>query len=194
MRYTQLILSLFLLFTFVIALPTPAPIDAVAAQAAADKNKKNANKGNNGNKGKTTAKANTNGKKPAADGDKCAAAKKLANGIEKNIAAQRQEQSDVAKIKSIVSKDKVDKNEFDQAKQKFLGTINNGIKIRQENQQITFQGNAATAGLKKVADAQGKELKQAKDLKGNKDDLTTIAQLEKEFAGGIEQNQKNKQD
>ncbi|GJC80284.1 hypothetical protein ColLi_03122 [Colletotrichum liriopes] len=194
MRYTQLILSLFLLFTFVIALPAPAPVEAVAAQEAADKPKKNGNKDKT-TKGTTTkAKTNANGKKPAADSDKCVAAKKLANGIDKNIEAQKQEQTDVAKIKGIVSKDKVDQKAFDDAKKQFLTTINKGIDIRKQNQQITFQDNAATAGLKKVADAQAKELQQAKDLKGNKNDLTAIAQLEKEFVGGIDQNEKNKKD
>lgn len=43
-----------------------------------------------------------------------------------------------------------------------------------------------------VASAQATELKQSKSLKGTKDDMSTIAQLEKEFAGGIEQNKKNK--
>lgn len=46
--------------------------------------------------------------------------------------------------------------------------------------------------LSQVAQAQQTELKQSKSLKGTKDDMSTIAQLEKEFAGGIEQNKKNK--
>ncbi|GKT54738.1 hypothetical protein ColTof4_08404 [Colletotrichum tofieldiae] len=194
MRYTQLILSLFLLFTFVIALPAPAPVEAVAAQDAADKTKKNGNKGKTTKGNTTKTKTNANGKKTAADSDKCVAAKKLANGIDKNIEAQKQELSDAAKLKGIVSKDKVDQKAFDDAKKQFLTTINKGIEIRKQNQQITFQDNAATAGLKKVADAQAKELQQAKDLKGNKNELSAITKLETEFNGGIDQNKKNKQD
>ncbi|EXF73782.1 hypothetical protein COL5a_004203 [Colletotrichum fioriniae] len=207
MRYTQLLLSLFLLFTFVIALPAPAPVEAVAAQDAADKNKNKNNNNNNGNKG-TKTKTNNNGNtnkgqttkatkngtggntKPTAD--ECAAAKKLATGIDKNISIQKQEQKDVAAVKKAVQSG--NKAQFDQAKTKLVATVKSGADVRAENQKIAPKGNAAIPGLKKVQNAQATELKQAQGLKGNNADLDTIAQMEKEFSGGIDQNQQNKKD
>ncbi|KAH6695500.1 hypothetical protein F5X68DRAFT_186954 [Plectosphaerella plurivora] len=124
----------------------------------------------------------------------CAAAKKLASGIDANIKAQKQEQADVAAVKKIVSAENIDKAQFDQAKKTLVATVNSGIQIRENNQKITPNGNAAVAGLDKVATAQATELKQAKGLKGTAADMTTIAQLEKEFEGGIKQNQQNKKD
>ncbi|KAK0375148.1 hypothetical protein CLIM01_07495 [Colletotrichum limetticola] len=206
MRYTQLLLSLFLLFTFVIALPAPAPVEAVAAQDAADKNK-NKNNNNNGNKG-TKTKTNNNGNtnkgqttkatkngtggntRPTAD--ECAAAKKLATGIDKNISIQKQEQKDVAAVKKAVQSG--NKSQFDQAKTKLVATVKSGADVRAENQKIAPKGNAAIPGLKKVQNAQATELKQAQGLTGNNADLDTIAQMEKEFSGGIDQNQQNKKD
>ncbi|KAF4782478.1 hypothetical protein HER10_EVM0012759 [Colletotrichum scovillei] len=206
MRYTQLLLSLFLLFTFVIALPAPAPVEAVAAQDAADKNK-NKNNNNNGNKG-TKTKTNNNGNtnkgqttkatkngtggntRPTAD--ECAAAKKLATGIDKNISIQKQEQKDVAAVKKAVQSG--NKGQFDQAKTKLVATVKSGADVRAENQKIAPKGNAAIPGLKKVQNAQATELKQAQGLTGGNADLDTIAQMEKEFSGGIDQNQQNKKD
>ncbi|KAJ0313361.1 hypothetical protein COL516b_000297 [Colletotrichum fioriniae] len=207
MRYTQLLLSLFLLFTFVIALPAPAPVEAVAAQDAADKNKNKNNNNNNGNKG-TKTKTNNNGNtnkgqttkatkngtggntRPTAD--ECAAAKKLATGIDKNISIQKQEQKDVAAVKKAVQSG--NKAQFDQAKTKLVATVKSGADVRAENQKIAPKGNAAIPGLEKVKKAQATELKQAQGLKGNNADLDTIAQMEKEFSGGIDQNQQNKKD
>ncbi|KAK1564071.1 uncharacterized protein LY79DRAFT_595359 [Colletotrichum navitas] len=167
MRYTQLVLSLF--FAFAIALPGPAQVDAVASDHF----------------------SGTVSKVAAVD---CTNAKSLADGIDKNIAAQKQEQTDVAAVKDIVNKDNVNTNQFDQAKKKFLATIQSGIDIRKNNQQIAGANNAASAGLAKVADAQAKELALAQGLKGNKGDLDAISQLETDFAGGIKQNEQNKQD
>ncbi|KAK2007656.1 hypothetical protein LZ32DRAFT_651010 [Colletotrichum eremochloae] len=124
----------------------------------------------------------------------CTNAKKLADGIDKNIAAQKQEQIDVAAVKDIVNTDNVNASQFDQAKKKFLATIQSGIDIRKNNQQIAGENNPASAGLSKVADAQAKELSLAEGLKGNKSDLDAINQLTKAFAGGITQNEQNKQD
>ncbi|KXH40495.1 hypothetical protein CNYM01_07942 [Colletotrichum nymphaeae SA-01] len=206
MRYTQLLLSLFLLFTFVIALPAPAPVEAVAAQDAADKNK-NKNNNNNGNKGtktKTNNSGNTNkgqttkatkngtGGNTRPTADECAAAKKLATGIDKNISIQKQEQKDVAAVKKAVQSG--NKGQFDQAKTKLVATVKSGADVRAENQKIAPKGNAAIPGLKKVQNAQATELKQAQGLTGGNGDLDTIAQMEKEFSGGIDQNQQNKKD
>ncbi|EFQ35294.1 hypothetical protein CGRA01v4_05811 [Colletotrichum graminicola] len=167
MRYTQLVLSL--LFTFAIALPGPVQLDAVAPDHF----------------------SGTVSKVAAVD---CNNAKLLAEGIDKNIAAQKQEQADVAAVKDVVNKDNVNAAQFDEAKKKFLNTIQSGIDIRKNNQQIAGANNAASAGLAKVANAQAKELSQAQSLKGSKADLDTIGQLETAFAGGIKQNEQNKED
>lgn len=89
---------------------------------------------------------------PAADDNKanCAAAKKLAAGIDKNIEAQQQELTDVAAVKNIVNTDNVDKAEFDQAKKTLVSTVNKGIQIRENNQKIAPDGNAAIKGLETV--------------------------------------------
>ncbi|KAK2025707.1 hypothetical protein LX32DRAFT_685040 [Colletotrichum zoysiae] len=170
MRYTQVVVSLSLFFTFAIAMPAPAPVDPVAHFRGA------------------VSKVNA-----APDVD-CTAAKQLADGIDKNIAAQKQEQADVAAVKDIVSKDNINASQFDEAKKKFLNTIQSGIDIRKNNQQIAGQSSPAAAGLAKVADAQAKELSLAQGLKGNKGDLDAIGQLTTAFAGGIKQNEQNKQD
>ncbi|KAF4928492.1 hypothetical protein CGCVW01_v001945 [Colletotrichum viniferum] len=122
----------------------------------------------------------------------CANAKKLAAGIDDNIKIQKQEQSNVADIEKIVNSNNVDQKKFDAAKKTLLATIDDGIKIREANQKLA-DGNGAKDGLATVANAQAQEKSQAQGLKGTKADLDTIATLKKEFAGGIEQNQKNKE-
>ncbi|KAL0938678.1 uncharacterized protein CTRU02_205288 [Colletotrichum truncatum] len=189
MQLTKTLVTLLMGMTVAsaLALPPQAQADGLAPRAeaatAADKNKKNGNKNTNANKGKTTAKA--------AGGDKCANAKKLAAGIDKNIQIQKKEQSNVAAVKKIVNSNNINQGQFDQAKKTLLATVNDGIKVREANQKLA-QGNGASSGLNTVAKAQSTELKQAQSLKGTKADLQVIAQLEKEFAGGIEQNTKNK--
>ncbi|KAL8376576.1 hypothetical protein RB595_007601 [Gaeumannomyces hyphopodioides] len=123
----------------------------------------------------------------------CTAAKKLVEGIDKNISAQKMEQQAVGEIKKLLSADgQVDEAKFAQAKQNLLSHVNEGIKIREENQKMAPTGNPAIPGLATVANAQKTELQQAEGLKGNKDDLKVVEELEKEFSGGIEQNEKNK--
>ncbi|KAK1998625.1 hypothetical protein LX36DRAFT_748918 [Colletotrichum falcatum] len=124
----------------------------------------------------------------------CNAAKKLADGIDQNIQVQKQEQTDVAAVKDIVNTDSVNSAKFDEAKKKFLTTIQKGIDIRKSNQEIAGTNSPAAAGLAKVADAQAKELSLAQGLKGNKADLDSISQLTSAFAGGIKVNEQNKQD
>ncbi|KAL8289007.1 hypothetical protein RB597_000881 [Gaeumannomyces tritici] len=124
----------------------------------------------------------------------CAAAQKLVEGIDKNIGAQKMEQEAVGEIKKILSVEgQVDEAKFAQAKQELLGHVNEGIEIREENQKMAPAGSPAIPGLATVADAQKTELQQSEGLKGNKDDLKVAEELEKEFAGGIEQNEKNKE-
>lgn len=84
------------------------------------------------------------------DAPDCAAAKKLAAGIDSNIKAQRQEQADVAAVKKIVSAEDIDQAQFDEAKKTLVTTVDKGIQIRENNQKITPAGNAAVAGLDKV--------------------------------------------
>ncbi|KAF6811125.1 hypothetical protein CSOJ01_05930 [Colletotrichum sojae] len=169
MQLSKSLLTLLMGFTMASAIALPVPAEAAVA---ADKK--------DGNKGSTKAKA--------AD---CANAKKLAAGIDDNIKVQEEEQKNVAAIKKIVSSNNPDKAQFDSAKKTLLSTVEKGIKIREDNEKLA-KGNGAADGLKTVAQAQQTELKQSKSLKGTKDDMSTIAQLEKEFAGGIDQNKKNK--
>ncbi|KLU85240.1 hypothetical protein MAPG_04268 [Magnaporthiopsis poae ATCC 64411] len=123
----------------------------------------------------------------------CVASKKLADGIDKNIALQKMEQQAVGEVKKLLSADgQIDQAKFAEAKKVLVGYVNDGIKVREENQKAAQPGNPAIPGLATVANAQKSELQQAEGLKGTKADLAVVAQLEKEFAGGIEQNQKNK--
>ncbi|KAK1984426.1 hypothetical protein LZ30DRAFT_821028 [Colletotrichum cereale] len=184
MRYTQLVVSLSLFSTFAIALPALAQVDDVVARV-----------GTPTYKGAVSKVVISQAKASGPSAADCAIAKKLADGIDQNIAAQKQEQIDVAAVKDVVNTDKVDSAKFDAAKQKFLATIQKGIDIRKNNQQIIANvNNTASAGLAKVADAQAAELSLAQGLKGNKGDLDAIAQLTTDFAGGIKQNQQNKED
>ncbi|KAF9879710.1 hypothetical protein CkaCkLH20_02521 [Colletotrichum karsti] len=198
MQLTKTLLTLLMGMTVASALALPPQAkgddlvvraEAATNAAAADKDKnkdKNKNKTNNG------AKAKANNGKPNAKAQDCANAKKLAAGIDKNIEIQKKEQSNVAAIEKIVNSNNPDKGQFDKAKQTLLKTIDDGIKVRTQNQELA-KGNGAAAGLEKVKNAQATELKQAQGLKGTKGDLNTIAEMKKEFAGGIDQNTKNKQ-
>ncbi|KZL85118.1 hypothetical protein CI238_09365 [Colletotrichum incanum] len=166
MRYSQLILSLFLLFTFAIALPVPAPVEGVTARA-------------NGKKG--SGSGNGNGKKNA---------KVEAAGIDKNIAIQKQEKQDAKSVqKAEGTKD------FGKAKGQLVGTIKSGEEVRKQNQKNADPSNKKlNDGLKKVQGAQATEEKQAKSLKGNNSssDKKTIKTLQGEFSKGIKVNEGNK--
>ncbi|TLS26061.1 hypothetical protein PpBr36_07829 [Pyricularia pennisetigena] len=157
---------------------------------------KNKGKGGGNNKGKGNGggnKGNGNGNGNG-NGKDCAAAKKLQAGIEKNIEAQKGELASANEIREIVGKNKVDAGEFQKAKEVLLGHVNDGIKLREENQKIAPKGNAAIAGLAKVAEAQKTELEQAKGLQGNSQDLATLTKLKKEFEDGIKVNEQNAKD
>lgn len=215
MRYNQLILSFFLLFTFVIALPTPAPVEAFENQAAADKNK---NK--NGTKKTTTKTTNTrttnNTKRPVGRADGCTAAKKLADGIVDNINIQKRELTEVAAVKKIVTSKDINKTQFKQAKDRLMQTVKDGMTVREKNEKMasTAKNTVVIKGLKtvyrlspvftrssrriltakQVADAQKKELNQVKDLKGTKADVDIINSLETEFKEGMRKNDENRRD
>ncbi|KAL0930090.1 uncharacterized protein CTRU02_214910 [Colletotrichum truncatum] len=164
MRYTQLFLSFFLLFTFVVALPTPAPVEALVERAS---NKKGS--------------TNTGGKKNA---------KAEAAGIDKNIAIQKQEKQDaknVAKAEGTKNFDKAKGKLVGTVKSGEKVREQNQAKADKSNKQLTD-------GLKKVQGAQATEEKQAKSLKGNNSasDKKTLKTLQGEFDKGIKVNEGNK--
>ncbi|TLD19196.1 hypothetical protein PspLS_10018 [Pyricularia sp. CBS 133598] len=134
------------------------------------------------------------GGKGKGKGKDCAAAKKLKDGIDKNIKDQEGELKSANDVREIVGRNTVDEKEFKQAKDKLLGFVNAGIRQREENQKIAPKGNAAIAGLAKVAEAQKTELEQATGLKGNSQDLATLVKMKKEFDDGIKLNQQNAKD
>ncbi|KAK8051424.1 hypothetical protein PG993_002809, partial [Apiospora rasikravindrae] len=125
----------------------------------------------------------------------CEQALILANGINMNIADQKQEQATVVKLQAILGKTPVDTRAFATAKSDLLAFVNNGIQIRQMNQAITPAGNKATEGLVKVANAQLEELNLAMSLSGDpaKDDKV-LQTLAGDFAGGIMVNMQNLMD
>lgn len=153
------------------------------------------------------------------NGDACIAAQALADGIQSNINLQRGEQASLARVKDAVSGgDLVDLVAFAAAKQQLLDFVNAGIAVRTNNQLIAPGVNAALAGLGvvsspegrrsvfcfaarspmltsvayfQVQQAQAEELALATALAGNANDLAIIDQLEKDFAGGIQQNEQN---
>ncbi|ORY58911.1 uncharacterized protein BCR38DRAFT_489270 [Pseudomassariella vexata] len=169
MKYSSLITLLSLSAATVMALPSP--VRPVAPRAESDS---------------CAPKSITNS-------NTCVAAQKLADGIDENIAVQKQEQSDVAAIKKIVGTSNIDQAKFQSVKEKLLRTVNKGISVRESNQKMAPPGNNAITGLRTVANAQKKELSQAESLEGTASDLDIISNLQTEFSGGIEQNKKNKE-
>lgn len=122
----------------------------------------------------------------------CAAASILAQGIALNIADQRNEQLAVTELRTVLGATTVNMEDFNAAKTNLLTFVNNGISIRKTNQLIAPPGNAATAGLATVANAQMAELDLSSGLTGNPSiDLKTLDTLAGDFAGGIMQNMKN---
>ncbi|TDZ35710.1 hypothetical protein C8035_v007093 [Colletotrichum spinosum] len=161
MRFPQMLLSLFLLFSFVVALPVPAPADALVERAN--------NKGGGGKGGN-------------------AKTSKEVKGIDKNISIQKQEKKDAARV----SKAEGTKN-FGKEKARLNKTIDKGVDQRKKNQANADPKNKQLKdGLNKVQKAQGTEKKQAQGLNGGKGDKKTLDKLQKEFSGGIKQNEKNK--
>ncbi|KAF4905045.1 hypothetical protein CGCVW01_v012965 [Colletotrichum viniferum] len=172
MRFTQLILSIFLFFSFVAALPVPAQVDGEAREALEARASNGGKKGGGGNK--TSSKSTS----------------KEVKGIDKNIGIQKSESKDVKSVQ----KAEGTKN-FPKEKGKLLNDIKAGQNQRAENQKNADPKNKKlVAGLNKVEGAQAKESKQAKGLTGNpKKDNATLKQLGGEFKDGRKQNQKNKE-
>ncbi|KAK6227335.1 hypothetical protein QIS74_00890 [Colletotrichum tabaci] len=200
MRYNQLILSLFLLFTFVIALPTPAPVEGVATQVAADKNKNN----KNGTKKTTTKTTNTrttnNTKRPVVKAADCTAAKNLAAGIKRNMDIQDDELKQLEAVRAIVtSKDAANKqNQFKLTKERLVQTVKEGMSVRENNERMatSTKDNNVMKGLKTVADAQKKELEQVKklDLKNTNANNDLFNTLKDEFKKGKKKNDDNRKE
>lgn len=82
----------------------------------------------------------------------CVASKKLADGIDKNIGVQKMEQQAVGEVKKLLSVEgQVDAAKFAEAKKALVGFVNDGIKIREENQKAAQPGNPAIPGLATVS-------------------------------------------
>ncbi|RDW85184.1 hypothetical protein BP6252_02774 [Coleophoma cylindrospora] len=119
---------------------------------------------------------------------------KLVDGINSNIAVQKQEQSQTTVIQKQLSAGNVNSADFKTNKDKLVTIVNKGISIRTNNQKIAPSGNAAISGLATVATAQAGELKLAQGLTGDpKTDNANLSKLQTMFSGGITQNQKNAQ-
>ncbi|KAF5502009.1 hypothetical protein CGCA056_v014767 [Colletotrichum aenigma] len=172
MRFTQLILSIFLFFSFVAALPVPAQADGEALEALEARANNGGKKGGGGNKGSSKSTS------------------KEVKGIDKNIGIQKAESKDVKKVKQAEGT----KN-FPKEKANLQKDIKAGQNQRAKNQKNADPKNKQlNDGLKKVQGAQAKESKQAKGLTGNpKKDNATLNKLGGEFKDGRKQNEKNKQ-
>ncbi|KAI9647953.1 hypothetical protein NHQ30_004343 [Ciborinia camelliae] len=117
----------------------------------------------------------------------------LASGIAANIADQRNEKLAVTAIGYMLEESPMNSSTFDSAKASLLDFVQKGITIRENNQKIAPQGNAAIPGLAKVAMAQQEELNLSKSLSAEdvKASKATVLKLEMDFTGGIVQNMKN---
>ncbi|KAB8288511.1 hypothetical protein EYC80_010176 [Monilinia laxa] len=119
----------------------------------------------------------------------------LAEGISANIADQRNEQAAAAvtAMGYVLQESPLDASMFDAAKASLMNFVSKGIAIRENNQKITPEGNAATAGLAKVAMAQQEEFNLTMSLSANNVAASnaTVEKLKADFAGGIMQNMKN---
>jgi len=78
------------------------------------------------------------------------AVQNLVNGINQNIAVQKQEQQETTIIQQVLSAKTVDESDFQSAKSKLISIVNQGISIRENNQKIAPAGNGAIAGLMTV--------------------------------------------
>ncbi|KAG4033977.1 hypothetical protein MFRU_004g04720 [Monilinia fructicola] len=117
----------------------------------------------------------------------------LAEGISANIADQRNEQAAVTAMGYILQESPLNTSMFDAAKSSLMDFVSKGIAIREKNQKITPEGNAATAGLAKVAMAQQEEFNLTMSLSASNVAASnaTVEKLKADFAGGIMQNMKN---
>lgn len=83
-------------------------------------------------------------------------------------------------------------SDFEIAKGMLIAEIESGMMIRSFNQQVTPNGNGATAGLQKVAKAQTTELNLGKSLNGRrKHDGPILATLVRDITDGTAQNKRD---
>ncbi|RAL59009.1 hypothetical protein DID88_009038 [Monilinia fructigena] len=106
---------------------------------------------------------------------------------------QRNEQAAVTAMGYILQESPLNASMFDAAKTSLMNFVSKGIAIRENNQKITPEGNAATAGLAKVAMAQQEEFNLTMSLSASNVAVSnaTVEKLKADFAGGIVQNMKN---
>lgn len=152
--------------------------------------------------GLTTALPHNNRRQatiPTAVDITCAQAVILAQAIALNVADQQQELATVNTMAALLQANPIDTAAWAQSRTALLQFVNNGIAIRQANQLITPAQNPSTAGVATVASAQLTELALATNLTmmgadnvpGNS---AIVRTLQQNFAGGIQQNNRNMAD
>lgn len=119
---------------------------------------------------------------------------KLVDGINSNIAVQKDEAAGAKILSTVLAADTIDMDDFTSAKATLLTNVNKGITIRTANQKITPADNKATAGLATVANAQKMELSLTKGLTADAEGVADVKTLMTAFAGGLKQNQQNAKD
>lgn len=118
------------------------------------------------------------------------ATRALALGVQNNIAVQYQELSISTQLSNTLAANPVDVNTFQVQKAQLLYTVEQGIAVRQNNQNIPTSNQAVIQGLNTVANAQQLELLATQQL-GNNDLIqtaNTVNSLMAAFADGINQN------
>lgn len=101
----------------------------------------------------------------------------------------------VNQIGETISATPVDEARFQSEQKSLLETVNQGVSIREQNQQIAPANSPANAGLATVAMAQKEEvaLTQSLALQGNNtaQAKATVTKLQEDFRGGLQQNMLN---
>ncbi|KAK0108078.1 hypothetical protein ONS95_002899 [Cadophora gregata] len=122
----------------------------------------------------------------------------LAAGIQSNIDDQNNELTTVNALGMVLGQNPLDMTLYGATQSSLMGFVTKGILIRENNQKLAPAGNAALDGLAKVAGAQAEELNLTMSLaipaSGAIDTVAageTVKTLQKDFAGGIEQNKLN---
>jgi hypothetical protein len=191
--HSSTLLSIFAIFAISIslALAAPSPVlsiekaetpDATTPQPAAS----------------TTPPVGSAGKGNAASGACSAAVMALAQGIQSNIDDQNNEIATVSALGNVLVQSPMDMTLYAATQTSLLGFVTKGIAIRENNQKIAPQGNAALPGLAVVAMAQMTELNLTMSLavpaSGAVDQKTanaTVEALKGDFTGGVKKNKEN---
>nr|POE80048.1 hypothetical protein CFP56_08114 [Quercus suber] len=115
----------------------------------------------------------------------------LATGIHLNIQGQYGEYNATATIADLEAQG-ANSTAFLIAKGKLLADIQEGMNLRQFNQQIAPRGNAALPGLAKYQTAQRAEAALAQGLTGvRSQDAAALATLKSDITSGIQLNENN---